>query len=123
MSRVARNKQVGRSVEEASTSKANEEDQEHDKDADVRTVELEGTESERQTVAVSLPDSANGEEAAAIAAAIHQHLRAEDRASIPDETKAVDRWELSTQLTSRHGTPTSLPPDVPADPWVTAGRL
>lgn len=123
MSRVARNKQVGRSVDEASTSKVDEEDQGHDNDADVQTVELEVPENERQRVAVSLPESANGEEAAAIAAAIHQHLRAEDQASIPDETQAVDRWELSTQLTNRHGTPTSLPPDVPADPWVTAGRL
>lgn len=74
---------------------------------------------------VSLPDDADAEEAAAIVAAVTEHLRAEAEAAAAaaesEETSDGSMWTFSVRMDRRPRNPVST--DVPTDPWVAADRL
>lgn len=76
---------------------------------------------------LALPADADAEEAAAIVAAVTEHLRAEAAAirAAAAETGEEDRgeslWTFSVRMDRAPTSP--VPTDVPADPWVAADRL
>lgn len=75
---------------------------------------------------VRLPDDASPAEAAAIAAAVNAHLRAEAAAAAADdrgETWDGRRWAFSGRLDGLQGRRGVRVPDgAPTDPWSAAGR-
>lgn len=78
---------------------------------------------------LSLPDDADAEEAAAIVAAVTEHLRAEARAAAraraeaeaADGTSDGNLWTFSVRMDKAPRNP--VPTNVPSDPWVAADRL
>lgn len=76
-----------------------------------------------ETVSLSVPDDATDEEVAAIAAAIGAYLRERERSAGEHGAKTEDRWTLSARLMQVGRQPAGIPPDVPADRWIAAGRM
>lgn len=74
------------------------------------------------TVHLDLPDDADEEEAAAIAAAIRTHLAAGER----DEEPAVDwqgrRWSFAGRIDALQNRDARVPTGAPTDAWMAAGR-
>lgn len=73
---------------------------------------------------VQVSADADPEEAAAIGAAITEHLRAEAHAAEADdaETTEVGLWTVSERMDRPPQTSVAAA-DVPTDPWVAAGRM
>lgn len=74
-----------------------------------------------------IPDTASGEEAAVIAAAISIHLQAEERAALinaGDESTSWTgkRWAFANRLEQQHLTGGRVPLSAPNDAWTAVGR-
>ena len=71
-----------------------------------------------------IPEDADAEEAAAIAAAIGAYLADQERA--PADEDAEDwqgrQWAFAGKLRNTSGTARRVPRAVPTDPWSAAGR-
>jgi hypothetical protein len=77
--------------------------------------------------ALSIPEDADGEEAAAIAAAIGAHLTDRERAAAAaaaeeTETWSGEKWAFAGRLDSTGGTPGRVTDGTPTDAWTAAGR-
>ena len=76
--------------------------------------------------------SVDGEEAAAIAAAIASYLRAEEHAAAtasaadgetdPGWSEAGRRWAFAGRVRGLGGRTVRVPEDAPTDPWAAVGR-
>ncbi|RQH00411.1 hypothetical protein [Natrarchaeobius oligotrophus] len=79
-------------------------------------------------VSLELPDDADDEEAAAIAAAIGAHLHdhalaAAAAAAADDEERWEDRrWAFGGRMRAQKQRHVRVPRDAPSDPWTAAGR-
>lgn len=74
-------------------------------------------------LAAAIPDDANSDEAAAIAAVLGAHLRAEALAATTDEpTWAGRRWSFAGRLANLGHRPARVPLDAPMDAWTAVGR-
>jgi len=76
--------------------------------------------------ALTVPDDATDEEAAAIAAAIGAHLRAQEAAAAAaadaDPSWDGDRWAFAGRLRGLQGRAGRVPSGVPTDAWTASGR-
>lgn len=76
-----------------------------------------------QPRALAILDSASEEEAAAIAAAIGSHLRAEEAEAGEDtETWDGERWGFAGRIERTQGRRVRVPTSAPTDRWAAAGR-
>ena len=77
-----------------------------------------------ETRTLDLPESANEEEAAAIAAAINSHLRAQESQAAGDgeETWEGLRWRFAGRIEATQGRTVRVPTGAPTDHWAAAGR-
>ncbi|WP_408958735.1 hypothetical protein [Natrinema sp. 74] len=78
-------------------------------------------------VALDLPDDADDEEAAAIAAAIGAHLHdralaAAAAAAGGDETWDTKRWAFAGRVRAQQHRTVRVPREAPTDAWSAAGR-
>ncbi|QLG62734.1 acc operon protein [Halorarum salinum] len=76
---------------------------------------------------LSVPDSADDDEAAAIAAAVGAHLRdreaaAAEAAAAGEETWDGKRWAFAGRTRSLQGRVERVPDGAPTDAWTAAGR-
>nr|WP_162829606.1 MULTISPECIES: acc operon protein [Halorussus] len=74
-----------------------------------------------------IPDDATDEEAAAIAAAIGAHLRAQEAAAAAaaddgEESWRDRRWAFAGRLRGLRGRDARVPTSAPTDPWTASGR-
>ncbi len=75
--------------------------------------------------ALSIPDDADPDEAAAVAAAIGAHLTDRERAAAADEAGPAwrgEKWAFSGRLATVSGHSGRVPDGAPDDPWTAAGR-
>ena len=76
---------------------------------------------------VDVPDSADPDEAAAIAAAIRHHLDELAAAAAAAEGEGPTwrdlEWRFATRFDRRGGRTVRVPADAPTDPWAAAGRV
>jgi hypothetical protein len=77
---------------------------------------------------LTIPDDATDEEAAAIAAAIGSHLRAQAAvaaAAEDDEEETWDgkRWAFAGRLRGLQGRDGRVPKSAPTDAWAASGRM
>ncbi|WP_244605554.1 acc operon protein [Halorussus marinus] len=76
--------------------------------------------------ALTVPDDATDEEAAAIAAAIGAHLRAREAAAAAadadEESWEGKRWSFAGRLRSLTGRDGRVPRSAPTDAWTASGR-
>ncbi len=72
---------------------------------------------------LDVPDSASEAEAAAIAAALCSHLRAQE-AEADDEAPTWDgeRWTFAGRIETTQGRRVRVPDGAPTDRWAAAGR-
>jgi len=78
-------------------------------------------------LSLSIPDDANDEEAAAIAAAIGAHIRDQELAAAAGGGTSEDwdgeRWTFAGRLDATvPGERRRVPQDAPTDAWTAAGR-
>ncbi|SEQ36742.1 hypothetical protein [Natrinema salaciae] len=78
-------------------------------------------------VTLDLPDDADDEEAAAIAAAVGAHLHdralaAAAAAAEGEETWDDKRWAFAGRVRAQQHRTVRVPRDAPTDPWSAAGR-
>lgn len=78
-------------------------------------------------VDITIPENATDEEAAAIAAAIGAHLRAQEAAAAAaaeDEEATWDgeRWSFAGRLRGLQGRAGRVPKSAPRDAWAASGR-
>ena len=72
---------------------------------------------------LDVPESASDDEAAAIAAAIGSHLRAQEAAGTEDEpTWEGERWTFAGRIEGLSGRRIRVPSGSPTDRWTAAGR-
>lgn len=73
---------------------------------------------------LDVPDSASEAEAAAIAAAIGSHLRAEEAAAAGGEEPTWEgrRWTFAGRVDAIQGRAARVPTATPTDAWTAAGR-
>jgi hypothetical protein len=74
---------------------------------------------------LSLPPDADPDEAAAVVAAVHAHLRdgrARDAGAPPEETWEGDRWRFAGRVAALQGRTARVPDGAPTDGWAAAGR-
>nr|WP_276282190.1 acc operon protein [Halorussus sp. DT72] len=76
---------------------------------------------------VTIPDDATDEEAAAIAAAIGAHLRAQEAAAAAaaesdEETWQDERWSFAGRLRGLQGRAARVPEGAPTNAWAASGR-
>ncbi len=76
---------------------------------------------------IRIPDDATDEEAAAIAAAIGAHLRAQEAAAAAAESDREEswggkRWSFAGRLRGLQGRAGRVPADAPTDAWTASGR-
>ncbi|MFB6071074.1 MAG: acc operon protein [Halanaeroarchaeum sp.] len=74
---------------------------------------------------IDVPETADPDEAAAIAAAIGAHLNDRARASGAEESAETwqgAQWRFAARVESTAGCSTRVPRDAPTDPWAAAGR-
>ncbi|WP_255167368.1 hypothetical protein [Natrononativus amylolyticus] len=93
----------------------------------VRNADAAETPPDRLAEGVSLeiPDDADPEEAAAIAAAIGAHLRDLELVAAEDGDEAGwegKRWAYAGRLRIQQGRAARVPTTAPTDPWAAAGR-
>jgi len=77
--------------------------------------------------ALTVPDDATDEEAAAIAAAIGAHLRAREAAAAAAADEAEpswdgERWSFAGRLRGLQGRAGRVPRSAPTDAWTASGR-
>jgi hypothetical protein len=71
----------------------------------------------------TIPDSASEEEAAAIAAAIGSHLRAQEAEAAGDEpTWEGERWAFASRIEGTQDRTVRVPTGAPTDRWAAASR-
>jgi hypothetical protein len=76
-----------------------------------------------ETRTLSLPESASETEAAAIAAAISSHLRAQEAQASEDEpTWDGERWAFAGRIEGTQDRTVRVPTGAPTDGWAAAGR-
>ena len=79
-------------------------------------------------LAAAIPDDADDDEAAAIAAAMSAHLADRERAALADEdvsetpSWAGERWRFAGRLRALGGRSARVTLGAPTDPWSAAGR-
>ncbi|HET7323273.1 MAG TPA: acc operon protein [Halococcus sp.] len=75
-------------------------------------------------LAAAIPDDADSDEAAAIAAALGGYLTDRERAATASETETWDgkRWTFAGKIEAIQGRRVRVPHDVPTDGWTAAGR-
>ncbi len=75
---------------------------------------------------LDIPDHAEEDEAAAIAAAISAHLADRERADGSDPTLDWGwqgrRWRFAGRLAAVFDSPARIPDAAPQDPWTASGR-
>ncbi|WP_418281191.1 hypothetical protein [Halorubrum sp. DTA98] len=75
---------------------------------------------------LSIPESADDVEAAAIAAAVAAHLRDREAAAAADGDDDPDwtgkRWAFAGRVERLQGRTVRVPDGAPTDPWTAAGR-
>ncbi|ADJ14779.1 hypothetical protein [Halalkalicoccus jeotgali] len=73
---------------------------------------------------LDLPDDASEDEAAAIAAAIGSHLRAQEAAATEGDepTWEGERWTFAGRVEATQGRRIRVPSGAPTDRWAAAGR-
>lgn len=72
---------------------------------------------------LAIPDDASEAEAAAIAAAIGSHLRAQEAAAGDEEpTWEGERWTFAGRIEGVRGSAVRVPLGAPTDRWAAAGR-
>ena len=75
---------------------------------------------------LSIPDDADDEEAAAIAAAVGAHLRDAERtaaaATDAEPTWEGERWTFAGRVEASQGRSVRVPENAPRDAWSAAGR-
>lgn len=85
-----------------------------------------GDEGDASGTDLRIPETASGEETAAIAAAIETYLAAERaaaEAAVGEERSwAGRRWSFAGRLGNLTGRSVRVPEGAPADPWGAAGR-
>ncbi len=80
------------------------------------------------TTTLSIPDDADDEEAAAIAAAVGAHLRDAERAAAAaaaadaEPTWEGKRWTFAGRVEQSQGRSVRVPENAPRDAWSAAGR-
>ncbi|RDZ63559.1 acc operon protein [Haloferax sp. Atlit-12N] len=78
---------------------------------------------------LSIPDDADAEEAAAIAAAVGAHLHDQSVAAAAaaaddgEETWNEERWRYAGRLESVTGCSRRVPSGAPTDAWAASGRV
>ncbi|MCL7417952.1 MAG: acc operon protein [Halalkalicoccus sp.] len=78
---------------------------------------------ETSRYSADIPDDASEAEAAAIAAAIGSHLRAQEAAGEADEaTWEGERWTFAGRIEGLNGRRVRVPNGAPTDRWAAAGR-
>jgi hypothetical protein len=87
----------------------------------------DGTDADVERRVLEALPNADGEEAAAIAAAISSHLRAEERAAAAGEAdrgwaEPGRRWAFTGRARRTGGRRVRVPDDAPTDFWAAAGR-
>ncbi|WP_227354397.1 acc operon protein [Haladaptatus salinisoli] len=75
-------------------------------------------------VNLDVPPDATDEEAAAIAAAISAHLRAQEAAAAEGEEPDWEggRWRFAGKISQLQNRDVRVPRGAPTDPWAAAGR-
>ena len=107
--------------EETDSDAEDAEDHENSEDAEaVEAAALDGAD-------LLIPDDATDEEAAAIAAAIGAHIRAQEIAataaeSEDEETWDGKRWSFAGRLRGLQGRAARVPKSAPPDAWAASGR-
>ncbi|EMA51205.1 hypothetical protein [Halococcus thailandensis] len=80
----------------------------------------------RDELAAAIPDDADDDEAAAIAAAMSAHLADRERAALADEDEtpswAGERWRFAGRLRAIGERSARVTLGAPTDPWSAAGR-
>jgi hypothetical protein len=73
---------------------------------------------------LDIPDNAEVDEAAAIAAAVGSHMRAQKEAAEDEEEPAWpgDCWRFTGRVNSLRNRMVRVPTDAPRDAWSAAGR-
>lgn len=73
---------------------------------------------------LDVPDSASEDEAAAIAAALCSHLRAQEaEAGDDEETWDGERWTFAGRIEATQGRRVRVPSGAPTDRWAAVGRI
>jgi hypothetical protein len=74
---------------------------------------------------LAVPDDADADEAAAVVAAVHAHLR-DGRAAVTSEGSAEtwdgERWRFAGRVDALQGRSVRVPDGAPTDGWAAAGR-
>ncbi len=76
-------------------------------------------------LAAAIPDDAENDEAAAIAAALGTYLADHERAAASESEEPSwdgERWRFAGRLAALGRLPVRVPLDAPTDPWSAAGR-
>jgi hypothetical protein len=74
---------------------------------------------------LNVPDDAEEDEAAAIAAVVRAHMRAQEAAADEDDVEpewAGSRWRFTGRVNSLQNRMVRVPTDAPRDAWSAAGR-
>jgi hypothetical protein len=73
---------------------------------------------------LDIPDNADDEEAAAIAAVIRSYMRAQEEAEEEDVEPewSGNRWRFTGRVNSLQNRMVRVPTDAPRDAWSAAGR-
>ncbi|MEM4781219.1 MAG: acc operon protein [Halalkalicoccus sp.] len=73
---------------------------------------------------IAVPESASEAEAAAIAAAIGSHLRAQEAAAAGEDVETWDgeRWTFAGRIEATQGRAVRVPTGAPVDGWTAASR-
>ncbi|UPV74621.1 acc operon protein [Halorussus limi] len=100
---------------------------ERDESADGAAAEDADADDPLADADLRIPDDATDEEAAAIAAAIGAHLRAQEAAaaaaeSDDEETWQGRRWSFAGRLRGLQGRAGRVPTSAPTDAWAASGR-
>jgi hypothetical protein len=74
---------------------------------------------------LDIPDNADDEEAAAIAAVVRAHMRAQEEAAEEEDVEpewAGNRWRFTGRVNSLQNRMVRVPTEAPRDAWSAAGR-
>ena len=71
---------------------------------------------------LDIPEAADPEEAAAIAAAVNAHLAVEDEPEATEPSWDGDRWRFAARIEGLQGRSLRVPGRAPTERWRAAGR-
>jgi hypothetical protein len=74
---------------------------------------------------LDIPDNADDDEAAAIAAVVRAHMRAQEEAADEKDVEPAwsgNRWRFTGRVNSLQNRMVRVPTDAPRDAWSAAGR-